>query len=109
MPLRSIDWSDSDVVWPYRGTMGISWIYRTSYFNVPLGEIGWHPRGLTGRSLGAVSTGLMLPNWFVVLVFASLAAFPWIRWIRVHYSLRTLLIATTLLAVALGLAVWAAR
>jgi hypothetical protein len=44
----------------------------------------------------------VLPWWFVVLVLVIAAATPWIRW---KYSLRTLLIATTLVAVALGLAV----
>ena len=39
---------------------------------------------------------------------AALAAAPWIRWSR-RFSLRTLLIATTLVAVVLGLIVYAAR
>jgi hypothetical protein len=38
--------------------------------------------------------------WFVVLILAMLAAAPWIRW---RFSIRTLLIVTTLVAVVLGL------
>jgi hypothetical protein len=42
------------------------------------------------------------PNWFPVLVAAALAAAPWIKW---RFSLRTLLIATALVAVGLGIVV----
>jgi hypothetical protein len=47
-----------------------------------------------------------VPSWFAVVLASSLSAVPWIRW---RFSLRTLLIATTLVAVALGLIVWAGR
>jgi hypothetical protein len=52
-----------------------------------------------------------IPLWFLVALSASLAPLPWLRWDRrsKRYSLRTLLIATTLVAVVLGLVVWAAR
>jgi hypothetical protein len=46
------------------------------------------------------------PLWFATLVIATLAAFPWFCW---RFSLRTLLIATTLVAVVMGLAVWLLR
>jgi hypothetical protein len=38
-----------------------------------------------------------LPHWFLALLCSALAAFPWMR-----FSLRTLLIATTLVAVVLA-------
>ena len=44
--------------------------------------------------------GLAIPYFLAVLLIAPLATFPWMRW---HYSLRTLLIVTTLVAVGLGL------
>jgi hypothetical protein len=44
-----------------------------------------------------------IPFWPLVLVSGMLAAMPWIRW---RFTLRTLLIATTLVAVVLGLIVW---
>ena len=47
-----------------------------------------------------------LPYWFTVLVVSTLVVAPWLPY---HFSLRTLLIATTLVAVVLGLIVWAAR
>jgi hypothetical protein len=42
----------------------------------------------------------------LVLLTAACAPLSWIRW---RFSLRTLLFATTLVAVVLGLVVWAAR
>lgn len=47
---------------------------------------------------------VIVPYWFLIVVAASLVAVPWIR-----FSLRALLIATTLVAVLLWLVVWAWR
>jgi hypothetical protein len=47
-----------------------------------------------------------LPYWFLLLFTAAFIAIPWLPW---RFSLRTLLIATTLVAVVLGLIVYAAR
>jgi hypothetical protein len=44
---------------------------------------------------------LIIPLWLPVILSATLAAAPWIRWSK-RFSLRTLLIATTLIAVVLG-------
>jgi hypothetical protein len=49
---------------------------------------------------------LLFPHWFLLLLFVALAAAPWTYW---RFSVRTLLIATTLLAAVLGFAVYAAR
>lgn len=49
-----------------------------------------------------VAVGPMVPMWFLVFSTATLAAAPWLRW---HFNLRTLLVATTLLALALELVV----
>ena len=53
---------------------------------------------------------LFVPSWFPVLLSATLAAvtFPWKR-LSWRFTLRTLLVATTLVAVLLGLIVWATR
>jgi hypothetical protein len=45
------------------------------------------------------------PHWFVVLVASLVGALPW-AWKYQRFSLRTLLIATTLVAVGLGVVVW---
>ena len=52
---------------------------------------------------------LAIPHWFAFLLSATAAAVPWVRQITFRFSLRTLLIATTLVAAALGLIVWASR
>jgi hypothetical protein len=48
---------------------------------------------------------LIAPHWFPVFVAGAFAVVPWIHWTK-RFSLRTLLIATTLIAVVLGLVVW---
>jgi hypothetical protein len=49
---------------------------------------------------------LQIPLWLPPIPTAVLAIAPWLRQIRWRFRLRTLLIATTLVAVALGLIVW---
>jgi hypothetical protein len=49
---------------------------------------------------------LALPDWLLFLFTVALGALPWFRY---QFSLRTLLIATTLIAVVLGLIVWVVR
>jgi hypothetical protein len=55
---------------------------------------------------GERSHYLFLPHWFPPAMAALLAV---AGWIPLRFSLRTLLIATTLVAVVLGMAVYAAR
>jgi hypothetical protein len=50
-----------------------------------------------------------IPYWLPVILCAALAVAPWIRLQRWRFSLRTLLIATTLVAAALGVIVYLAR
>jgi hypothetical protein len=50
-----------------------------------------------------------IPHWFFVLLFSTLAAVPWLVSMRWRFTLRVLLIATTLVAVVLGLAVYFLR
>ena len=45
-----------------------------------------------------------VPHWLVALLFATAAAAPWMHWSK-RFSLRTLLIAVTVVAVLLGLVV----
>jgi hypothetical protein len=50
------------------------------------------------------TAGVVVPYWAFVCTICAIVLTPWLR-----FSLRTLLIATTLVAAVLGLAVWAAR
>ena len=51
-------------------------------------------------------TQIIIPYWAFVLLTLPLAGLSWFHF---RFSLRTLLIATTLVAVVLGLIVWASR
>jgi len=51
---------------------------------------------------------LYVPKWMIVVVALALSVAPWPFW-KWHYSLRTLLIGTTLVAVVLGWIVYAIR
>jgi hypothetical protein len=62
----------------------------------------WPPRFGFRRQFRAYY--LYLPHWFVLLMIATFAVLPWIGWSK-RFSLRTLLIATMLVAVGLGIVV----
>src|SRR4051812_29463554 len=51
---------------------------------------------------------IRVPYWFLLVLFAGTATTPWVR-ISNRFSLRTMLVATTLVAVGLGLIVWSIR
>jgi hypothetical protein len=51
---------------------------------------------------------IIVPHWLPVSLAGVFAVVPWIPWSR-RFSLRTLLIATTLVAVGLGVVVYFAR
>jgi hypothetical protein len=52
--------------------------------------------------------GLPLDSWFVVILVAAAGVLPSLHWSK-RFTLRTLLIATTLVAVVLGLIVYVTR
>jgi hypothetical protein len=84
------------VVYQYPTTPGLSeWPTDSASVKKPAFRAHWlaNPPGISAYA----------PHWFPVLLFATFAAAPWLRW---RFSLRTLLIATTLVAVVLGLIVW---
>jgi hypothetical protein len=50
--------------------------------------------------------GVVFPYWLAVIIVAPLAAVPWLRW---RFSIRTMLIATALIAILLCVAIAALR
>ena len=60
--------------------------------------------GFRGKRFGVGDWFLTMPYWFPVLLLVVSAALPWNR-----FSLRTLLIAMTLVAALLGAIVWAVK
>ena len=59
-----------------------------------------------GSEFRRIPDGFCLPHSSLVVLYATLAAVSWLPW---RFTLRTLLIATTLVAVVLGLIVWTTR
>jgi hypothetical protein len=60
----------------------------------------WHvPANILCFRFGAPNSS-MIPYWFVLLLAAIVGTVPWIRW---SFSLRTMLIAVTVIAALLGL------
>jgi hypothetical protein len=61
------------------------------------------PISLASIAHARQGSGIAVRYWALVLPLTVLASAPWLRHLRWRFSLRTLLIATTLAAVALGL------
>jgi hypothetical protein len=79
--------------------------FRT--FSVPVTPAVWAiPRGPSFHWEPLPECRLSVPIWCVLIIFGSISTIPWLRW---RFSVRTLLIATTLIAVVLGLIVWLRR
>jgi hypothetical protein len=65
---------------------------------------GWRSKLSSGP--GQSSFTVTAPFWFPMLLTTLLVVAPWLQSLSWRFSLRTLLIATTLVAVVLGLVVW---
>jgi hypothetical protein len=81
------------------GTVSLGW---RAWTNPADGRRAWstsESATFIGFRYGTFFT--VVPQWFIVALSAAVAAAPWIQWNR-RFSLRTLLIATTLVAVGLG-------
>ncbi|MFL6546619.1 MAG: hypothetical protein ACJ8LM_15765 [Candidatus Udaeobacter sp.] len=76
------------------------------YLSVLAGDAAdWRKAGKAGFAYcrdGTV-TELVAPHWLLAGCAGLLSATPWLRW---RFTLRTLLVATTLVAVVLGLMMW---
>lgn len=76
--------------------------------SVPTTDTAVMPGGGAWWGCGQDSLGdyyLVTPYWFSAILVGTIAAIPWTRSYN-RFSLRTLLIAMTLVAVGLGLIVW---
>ena len=77
----------------------------------PVYSIAFPPAGSPslGGSVGPSSHSLVISHWSAVLLSGVLAVVPWIPRLSWRFSLRTLLIAMTLIAVVLGAIVYTAK
>jgi hypothetical protein len=71
--------------------------------------LGFKFRDFSNPVNGRIAKGAIVPHWSLILLSATLAAVPWLPWWSTRFSLRTMLIVTTLVAVVLGLGVWLTR
>ena len=90
-------------MWSMQGQLVYSTTNRPANWNwkLTISQLrGWRePRWISpewGWKVDQQSTSVYFPHLFLVLVTGGLAAFPWLR---LHFSLRTLLILTMLIAV----------
>jgi hypothetical protein len=107
--------SPSTTVWAIRGVINVSHIPQDSSSPSSSGHTSFSPYIHSKDrpeppswqlEVGPTRSGniycLAFPIWSVLVLFVLASAAPWLRW---HFRLRTLLIATTLVAVGLGLIV----
>ena len=103
----------------YRGSLGLTRLFdpTTASFHVEHNDVtdmepsddGRKPNSLWFQILTwSGSTTILVPLWFILLTMLAASSVPWIHWPK-RFSLRTLLIATTLVAVLLGLIMWSIR
>ena len=78
----------------------IRWKLRSELPNPGFPRVNW---------TNLLSDYVIIPCWFPVLMSAVFAALGGLPWLGCRFSLRTLLISMTLVAVVLGLIVWTAR
>jgi hypothetical protein len=90
---------------PYR-----NWGVVNQPISIWRNDHGPDPRGKFGFNFAHIPKGWLIatPTWLLVILIGSIAAVPWIRW-SWRFSLRTMLIVTTLVAMALGFIVWMAK
>ena len=88
------EFADDRIIWLGGGTNDRFWFV---------------PISLAHAAHARQGSGIAVPYWFLVFPLAVLTSAPWLSQIRWRFSLRTLLIATTLVAVVLGLIVAATR
>jgi hypothetical protein len=91
-PFLSLEINDSHPVIKFGGFFGLE--YRDST------DIS--------RAVYDISRAVYIPYWLPVLLSGVFAATPWIQWTR-RFSLRTLLIATTLVAMLLGVVAYVVK
>jgi hypothetical protein len=85
----------------------VKWVLGTSRPGVVMVS-QWKETGIFTFTNNSALTTVSIPHWFLLLASISTGAVAWYP-IRTRFSLRTMLIATTLAAVVLGLFAWSVR
>ena len=107
----AVQWATSTGIFTATSATGVIGVSKTNHVGVQ--KRTWNSLEIMHGTLRAWSvssdsngTYLRFPHRWPLLIFAIFAAVPWINQLTRRFSLRTLLIATTLVAVVLGLIVW---
>jgi len=95
-------WWDGQPLW-VNGSIALTELWPEHVEPLAFTGLGFGVRHLPDRSI------VFLPYWFLAIAMATSASLPWVSRCRWRFSLRTLLIATTLVAVVLGLIVYVSR
>ena len=91
--IREVHAHDSD---EFHTAIPIAWPQTWFWLKNPR---GWFPK-FQREANGPNQFLLTVPYWLPLLVCSALGGIPWIRWSR-RFSLRTLLVITTIAAIAL--------
>jgi hypothetical protein len=85
--------------WTRNGWPAVEWLILVNDSESPYASRVW------GMFMFA-DGNLILPFWLLTITAATSIALPWLRW---RFSLRTMLVVTTVIAAVLGMVVWAVR
>jgi hypothetical protein len=85
--------------------LGDPWSYFSFVTTDEMAGGDWRTTLGFKRADTPVGWGIVFPHSFPIFVLVLIAGIPWLKQFQ-RFSLRTLLIATTLVAVVLGLIVW---
>jgi len=118
LSVRSRSWMDTATLFSkysltsYRGQILYAKPVVIDYEGPPPGpQFSYHGGRFAGISsiaygnfgLNVLKGGLAIPYWFSITLTTAIGAVPWFS---SRFTVRTLLIATTLVAIVLGLIVW---
>ena len=92
----------------YNGPTFLSPDDRWLFVSTPIHYSGdrYEPTPFTVAYIGYARRQMIVPIWMLIAVCVVFSTAPWLPH---RFSLRTLLIATTIIALAMGLVVWAMR
>jgi hypothetical protein len=96
---------DADYSYPWSRDIQPPYMIRSSDYWYQIQNI-WNPDG-SGLNINKFRKRISI--WPFVFGSIAVATFPWLRWLKLRFGLRTMLIATTLVAVVLELVVWAMK
>ena len=92
-----------------RQNLPSAWEWWASLGDVPIPRDPYNSYfGFGYKNWGLGYFSVYVPYWFLALGSVAAGIAPWRSWPR-SFSLRTLLIATTLVAIALGLIMWTSQ